>query len=154
MRINAFSDVALRVLILLAATPATPEADVLTSKALAVGVATPYHHVAKIVARLRELELIEVTRGRAGGVRISPAGRLATVGWVLRALETRTDVADCETPTGVCPLIDGCGLRGALGRARNAFYSELDDVTISSLAYVPRGVTRRRAVGSSSSPVV
>jgi len=153
MRINTFSDVALRILILLAATPAMPESDVMTSKALAVGVATPYHHVAKIVARLRELELIEVTRGRAGGVRISPAGRLATVGWVLRALETRTDVADCETSTGVCPLSDGCGLRGALGRARNAFYSELDDVAISSLAYSPRVASQSLAAASSSIPV-
>ncbi|MGV8967806.1 MAG: RrF2 family transcriptional regulator [Cellulomonas sp.] len=153
MRINAFSDVSLRVLILLAAAPVAPGSDVMTSKALSVAVGTPYHHVTKIVARLRELDLIEVTRGRAGGVRISPAGRQVTVGWVLRTLETRTDVADCETPNGACPLLDGCGLRGALGRARAAFYAELEDVTISSLADAPRGVTRRRAVGSSSSPV-
>ena len=153
MRVNAFSEVALRVLILLAAAPAVPGSDVMKSKALAVGVATPYHHVAKIVTRLRELELIEVTRGRTGGVRISSAGRLATVGSVLRALETRTDVANCETSTGVCPLLDGCGLRGALGRARDIFYAELDDVVISSLAHPRQLASMAPALGSSSIPV-
>lgn len=161
MRINAFSDVALRVLILLAAAPAAPIAPavpaapgsgVMTSKALSAGVATPYHHVTKIVARLRELDLIEVTRGRSGGVRISPAGRQVTVGWVLRALETRTDVADCTTPHGPCPLLDGCGLRRALGHARNAFYAELDDVVVASLAH-PGIASISLTRGSSSIPV-
>ena len=150
MRINAFSDVSLRVLIVLAADPGTA---VMTSKAIAVQVGTPYHHVTKIVARLRELDLIEVTRGRAGGVRLSPAGRQVTVGWVLRALETRTDVADCETPQGSCPLIDGCGLRGALGRARTAFYSELDDVVVVSLTPAPRHAPPLLPLGAPVIPV-
>ena len=147
MRISAFSDVSLRVLILLAAERG---AEVMTSRAISVQVGTPYHHVTKIVARLRALDLIEVTRGRAGGVRISPAGQQVTVGWVLRALETRTDVADCETPHGACPLLDGCGLRGALGRARVAFYSELDDVVVASLAHRPRLASPSRTPGSTS----
>ncbi|RYV53012.1 RrF2 family transcriptional regulator [Pengzhenrongella frigida] len=151
MRINAFSDVSLRVLILLAAAPGG--ADVMTSKAISVQVGTPYHHVTKIVARLRELDLIEVTRGRSGGVRISPAGRQVTVGWVLRTFERRTDVADCETPAGNCPLLDGCGLRGALGRARSAFYSELDDVVVASLAHQPRLASTPLTLGSPAIPV-
>ena len=153
MRINAFSDVSLRVLILLAAAPAAAGSGVMTSNALSLAVGTPYHHVTKIVARLHELDLIEVTRGRAGGVRISPAGRQVTVGWVLRALETRTDVADCETPNGACPLLDGCGLRGALGRARDAFYSELENVVVASLAHQSRLASPSRTPGSTSLPV-
>jgi Rrf2 family nitric oxide-sensitive transcriptional repressor len=132
MRINAFSDVSLRVVILLAAAP---EGGLLTSQVISVGVGTPYHHVSKIITRLRELELVEVIRGRSGGVRISPTGRRATVGWLLRQLDNRADVADCETPAGSCPLIEGCGLRSALGRARHAFYAELDDVVISALPH-------------------
>ena len=57
------------------------------------------------------------------------------MGWLLRQLDTRTDVADCETPAGSCPLIEGCGLRSALGRARRAFYAELDEVVISALPH-------------------
>ena len=42
-----------------------------------------------------------------------PTGRHATVGWLLRQLDTRTDVPDCETPADSCPLNEGCGLRSA-----------------------------------------
>lgn len=130
MRINAFSDVCLRIVMLLSAMP---ESSLETSRAIATQIDTPYNHVAKAIIRLRELGLVESVRGRAGGVRISAEGRQATVGWLLRQLDTRVDLADCVTPDAVCPLIDGCGLRAALRRAREAFYVALDDTVISSL---------------------
>ncbi|TFC09891.1 Rrf2 family transcriptional regulator [Cryobacterium algoritolerans] len=133
MRINAFTDVCLRVAMLLAAAP---DGTLLTSRVIADGVGTPYSHVSKAIIRLRGLQIVEVVRGRFGGVRISAAGRRTTVGWLMRQLDTRADVADCETPHGDCPLSGGCGLRAALRRAREAFYSELDNTTIASL--VPR----------------
>lgn len=132
MRINAFSDVCLRVVMLLTTSP---EAGLLTSRVISDGIATPYNHVSKAIIRLRELGLVEVVRGRSGGVRISPRGRRATVGWLLRQLDTRSDVADCETPNGKCPLSGVCELRVVLRRAREAFYTELDDIVISALAH-------------------
>jgi Rrf2 family nitric oxide-sensitive transcriptional repressor len=135
VRINAFSDICLRAVVLLAAAP---QAELLTSQVISDSVGTPYNHMSKAIIRLRELGLVEVVRGRSGGVRISPEGRRATVGWLLRRLDTRTDVADCETPNGACPLIVNCGLRSVLLRAREAFYSELDDVVISELSHDPR----------------
>lgn len=132
MRINAFSDVCLRVVMLLAAEH---EGTLLTSRVISEGVGTPYNHVSKAIIRLRELGIVEVLRGRAGGVRLSPEGRRVTVGWLLRVLDTRTDLAACETPNGPCPLLAGCGLRGALRRAREAFYAELDDIVIAALPH-------------------
>ncbi|KFF59225.1 Rrf2 family transcriptional regulator [Cryobacterium sp. MLB-32] len=129
MRITAFSDVCLRVVMLLTAEP-----DLLTSRVIAERVGTPYNHVSKAVMRVRALGLVEVERGRSGGVRISPAGRTATVGWLLRQLDDRPDLAGCETHDGPCPLLVGCGLRGALRQAREAFYAQLDDLTITSMA--------------------
>ena len=41
------------------------------------------------MAKLRELGLIDVERGRNGGSRLSSAGRAATVGQLLRQLDTR-----------------------------------------------------------------
>src|SRR6478752_1202447 len=52
---------------------------------------------------------------------------------ILRQLDTRTDPADCVSPGGNCPLINECRLRGALARAREAFYAELDSVVIGEL---------------------
>jgi Rrf2 family nitric oxide-sensitive transcriptional repressor len=130
MRINAFADVSLRALMVLAAAP---EGSLLTTQNIANAVATPYNHVSKAMAKLRGLGLIEVERGRTGGARLSPAGRLATVGQILRELNTRPDAADCMAPSGDCPLINECNLRRALARAREAFYRELDDVVVSTL---------------------
>ena len=132
MRLNAFSDVSLRALMVL-----STEQELLTTRAIAVAVDTPYNHVSKAVLKLRQLGLVEAVRGRAGGVRITDAGLAATVGAVLRTLDDRQDVADCQTPMGECPLAHGCGLRGALSRAREAFYASLDDVTIASLVPAP-----------------
>ncbi len=130
MKINAFADVSLRALLVLAAAPA---ATLLTTQNIADAVGTPYNHVSKAMAKLRTLGLIEVERGRSGGSRLSSAGRRATVGQVLRDLDTRADAADCVAPGGNCPLIHECRLRVALARAREAFYRELDGVVVAEL---------------------
>ena len=130
MKINAFADVSLRALMVLAAAPS---GALLTTQNIADSVGTPYNHVSKAMAKLRSLGLIEVVRGRTGGSRLSHAGRSATVGQVLRQLDTRTDAAECVAPGGNCPLINECKLRSALSRAREAFYRELDSVVIADL---------------------
>ncbi|GAB3271320.1 Rrf2 family transcriptional regulator [Sinomonas notoginsengisoli] len=132
MRMTAFEDVSLRALMLLAANDT---GETLPTRTIAEGIGTPYNHVSKAVLKLRELGFIEATRGRSGGVQLSDAGREATVGGVLRALDTRADLADCETPNGDCPLNLQCGLRGALRRAREAFYRELDGVLVAALPH-------------------
>ena len=137
MKINAFADVSLRALMVLAAAP---EGGLLTTQNVADAVNTPYNHVSKAVAKLRMLGLIDVERGRNGGSRLSAAGRRATVGQVLRELDTREDAAECIGPAGSCPLINECRLRGALARAREAFYRELDDVVVAELP-TPRQMT-------------
>ncbi|MHA7155728.1 RrF2 family transcriptional regulator [Arthrobacter sp. TMN-50] len=131
MRINAFSDVCLRVLMILASAP---HDGLQTSRVIAAEIAIPYNHVSKAVIRLRDHGLVDVVRGRSGGLRISDEGKRVTVGALLRSLDTRNDVADCRTPKGDCPLLAGCGLRIALARARDAFYAELDGVVIADLA--------------------
>lgn len=116
---------------------AAPEADLSTTRELADAVGTPYNHVSKAVLKLRQMGLIEAFRGRSGGVRITPAGRNATVGGVLRILSDHSDVAQCHGSMGDCPLMPACGLRGVLNHAREAFYVSLDQVTISSLSEPP-----------------
>jgi Rrf2 family nitric oxide-sensitive transcriptional repressor len=130
MKINAFADVSLRAMMVLAAAP---DGGLLTTQTIADAVGTPYNHVSKAMAKLRELGMIEIERGRRGGSRLSGAGRAATVGQLLRQLDTRTDPADCVAATAVCPLINECRLRAALARAREAFYSELDGIVVASL---------------------
>ncbi|MFW6186902.1 MAG: RrF2 family transcriptional regulator [Actinomycetota bacterium] len=130
MRLTAFSDIALRVLLL---TGAVPEGERLTTRAIAEGVGAPYHHVTKTVGRLGGLGLIASSRGRSGGVAITPAGLDASVGGLLRELEAGSAMVECEAPGGNCPLDRGCLLRRALSDAREAFYGALDDVYVRDL---------------------
>ena len=137
MRLTSFSDIALRVLVL---TGGAPEGQRLTTRAIADGVGAPYHHVTKTVARLSGLGLVTAVRGQSGGVTITQAGLDASVGAILRELESKSAMVACEAPGDQCPLDHGCRLRVALGRAREAFYRELDGVRI-------RDVVSERQVG-------
>jgi Rrf2 family transcriptional regulator, nitric oxide-sensitive transcriptional repressor len=130
VRLTAFSDIALRVLLL---TGAVPEGEKLTTRAIAEGVGAPYHHVTKTVGRLSGLGLLASSRGRTGGVSITPAGLDATVGSLLRELEAGSAMVECESAGGECPLDHGCRLRRALADAREAFYGALDDVRVRDL---------------------
>lgn len=138
MRINSFSDVCLRLLMVLTSAP---DGELSTTRDLAEQINTPYNHVSKAVLKLRQMGLVEAVRGRSGGVRIAPPGEVVTVGAVLRELDDRIDVANClgdnascEVDMGACPLAHSCGLRGILNNARESFYASLDGVSISSLA--------------------
>jgi Rrf2 family nitric oxide-sensitive transcriptional repressor len=128
--INAFAEVSLRAVMVLAAAP---DGGLLTSQRVADAIGTPYNHLSKAMAKLRELGMIDVERGRNGGSRLSSTGRNATVGQLLRRLDTRQDPADCVGAAGDCLLITECGLRAAIARAREAFYAELDGLVIASL---------------------
>lgn len=58
MKINAFADVSLRAVMVLAAAP---DGILLTTQNIADAVGTPYNHVSKAMAKLRSLGLIEVS---------------------------------------------------------------------------------------------
>lgn len=130
MRLTAFSDVSLRIMMLLAALE--PQEKLSTQK-IAEGIGTPYNHVAKSVAFLVNLGYLESTRGRSGGVVLSEAGRKATVGQVLRSTEDDIPMMACEDKNGHCPLDSFCRLRAVLATAKEAFYSSVDSVVISEL---------------------
>ncbi|PQZ85932.1 Rrf2 family transcriptional regulator [Arthrobacter sp. MYb227] len=130
MKLSSFADVCLRVLMLLGSR----RDDQITTRDIAEEIGVPYNHVAKAVLELRNRQAIEVTRGRYGGSQITSHGLQLAVGALLRELDTRDDVVDCVSESGVpCPLIGMCTLRSALRRAREAFYAELDTLRVEDL---------------------
>jgi Rrf2 family nitric oxide-sensitive transcriptional repressor len=139
MRLTAFTDIALRIVMRLAV--AQPD-DLLTTRAAAGMLAVPYTHAAKAVARLSELGVVEARRGRGGGMQLTEAGRATTVGALVRALEGAHegagDVVGCEDDPP-CPLRAACRLRSALRQAQEAFFASLDGVTVASLVDAPTG---------------
>ncbi|MDO4822288.1 MAG: Rrf2 family transcriptional regulator [Rothia sp. (in: high G+C Gram-positive bacteria)] len=129
MRLTAFSDVSLRVLMLLSGLGG----EQISTQKIAEGVGTPYNHVAKSVAFLANMGLVESTRGRTGGVRLSEAGTRATVGQVLRASEGDIPMVECEGGANECPMRHACSLKKILANAREEFFKMLDSVVISEL---------------------
>ncbi|WP_417234885.1 RrF2 family transcriptional regulator [Arthrobacter sp.] len=138
MRVNAFSDGCLRILMVLAARPE----EQLTTRQIAGLIDIPYNQVSKAVLRLGQLGLVDIQRGRTGGVRISTTGLDARPGSILRSLDEQPDIVECVRADGsACPLIAGCRLRTAFNRARQAFYDDLDHTSIRELSASP-GLTR------------
>ncbi|MFD3686373.1 RrF2 family transcriptional regulator [Nocardiopsis sp. NPDC058631] len=133
MRLTAFTDVSLRLVMRLAVAG---EGELLTTRTAAGMLAVPYTHMAKAVARLSDMGLVETRRGRHGGLRLTEEGRRASVGTIVRELEGGGDLAGCEDAPP-CPLRSACRLRGALRDAREAFHSSLDAVTVESLVAPP-----------------
>ncbi|MEU6475540.1 Rrf2 family transcriptional regulator [Streptomyces sp. NPDC047017] len=134
MRLLRSTDMALRVLMRLAvAGESSP-----TTREVAADMNVPYTHAAKVVAELQHRGLLAARRGRGGGLALTGAGRGASVGALVRALEGEGDVVDCEGATP-CPLNAGCRLRGALRRAQEAFYAALDPLTVADMVAAPTG---------------
>ncbi|MFI6819894.1 RrF2 family transcriptional regulator [Micromonospora sp. NPDC050187] len=126
MKLNRSTDMALRIAMLTAASPGRTTVD-----ELAVQLALPRNHVAKVVQRLQRLGVLVTIRGRAGGVVFAEEATGLTVGAMVRAFEGDDEVVDCDRPA--CPLVPACRLRGELRRAQDAFLDVLDGVRLGDL---------------------
>jgi Rrf2 family nitric oxide-sensitive transcriptional repressor len=113
-------------------------AELLTTRQIADSMNVPYTHMAKAIAQLQHLGVIEARRGRNGGLTLTDAGRAAPVGNLVRTLEQDREAVVCEGDAP-CPLSGACRLRRALREAQEAFYSSLDTVTVGDLVASPTG---------------
>lgn len=79
---------------------------------------------------------LKAVRGRTGGVSLAKPAREYRVGDIVRLTEVNEELVECDEPR--CPLLNGgCRLRGVLFNAREAFYKELDGVTLDQIAVFP-----------------
>ncbi|MDF2823878.1 MAG: transcriptional regulator, BadM/Rrf2 family [Mycobacterium sp.] len=130
MQLTRFTDLGLRAMMLLAA--GEPDDHRVTTRRIATSAGASENHVAKAVTRLVDLGLVHARRGRLGGLSLTEAGRTVSVGRLIRELEGDREVVECDG-TIPCPLIAGCRLRHALAKAKEAFYAELDNYTVTDL---------------------
>jgi len=92
------------------------------------------NHLAQIVHELHTHGFLVATRGRMGGVRLARPAEKINIGAVFRLFEADVPFTECASPeTNTCPLVAACRLRGAIDRALDAFYAELDRVTLADL---------------------
>ena len=92
------------------------------------------NHLLQVVNGLQAHGFIETLRGRHGGLRLARAPEQIAMGSVFRVFEAGHPFAECfDADANTCPLTAECRLRGYIARAVEAFYHELDMVTLDDL---------------------
>ena len=135
MRLTAFTDYCLRVLIYLGAQP--EHRATIAEVAGAYGISK--NHLVKVVHFLGKEGLLDNTRGRSGGMRLAVAPSEINIAAVVRRTEGGDVLAECfDWPRNRCVITNCCRLRGALHEAVDAFYGVLARYTLEDL-------TRNRA---------
>ena len=92
------------------------------------------NHLLQVVNGLQAHGFVETLRGRHGGLRLARAPAQISMGAVFRVFEAGHPFAECFDPeANTCPLSTACRLRGFIARAVEAFYHEMDMVTLEDL---------------------
>ncbi|WP_342070627.1 RrF2 family transcriptional regulator [Yoonia algicola] len=92
------------------------------------------HHLLQVVNLLQSNGFVETIRGRSGGLRLARSMDAISIGAVFRVFEAGVPFAECfDAETNSCPLSATCRLRTYISRALEAFYHELDMVTLADL---------------------
>lgn len=129
MRLNQATDFALRILMLLAGKnePVTVD-DIATELGLVKS------HAMKIVAKLTKSEILQSTRGRAGGVALGKPVDQIQIGAVVRIMEPDFAVVECmKAGKSNCNFLPHCKLKGVMNDARTSFLKTLDERNLKSI---------------------
>jgi Rrf2 family transcriptional regulator, nitric oxide-sensitive transcriptional repressor len=130
MRLTIRTDLAARVLMYCAMHPDR----IVRSSEIADCCNSSGNHLLQVVNLLQAHGFIDTVRGRAGGMRLARPIEEISIGQVFRAFEGAVPLAECfDEATNSCPLRPSCRLRTFLVRAEDAFYQELDKVTLADL---------------------
>lgn len=133
MRLSAFSDYSLRVLMVLGGN---------TDRLVTIAEIARMHeisenHLTKVVHQLGRAGYIETLRGKGGGMRLARAPREIALGEVLRQTETDFALVECFGPGSRCQIEPGCQLKTILGEALSALFRVLDSYTLADILHQP-----------------
>ena len=131
MRLSEYTDYTLRLLMCCATQPDR----LLTIAEIAQTLQVSKNHLMKIVNDLARQGVLETTRGHGGGLRLLKDPASIRIGDVLRASETDFRLVECfDAASDTCTLTPKCKLRGVLRKALQAWFDELDAVTLADIA--------------------
>ncbi|HET9646527.1 MAG TPA: Rrf2 family transcriptional regulator [Burkholderiaceae bacterium] len=130
MKLTAFTDYSLRVLIYLAAAPERRA----TIPEICAAFDLKENHLTKIVHHLGKCGWVETTRGRGGGLLLAKPAKDIRIGDVVRDTEGQAMPAECfSQEESTCAIARCCRLKGVLAEAVKAFYAVLDRYTLADI---------------------
>lgn len=130
MRLTAYSDYALRVLIYLS----IQDERLATIREISEQYDISRNHLMKLVHDLGRHGFVETVRGKNGGLHIGRDPATISVGEVVRAMEKDMAIVECFEPENYnCQIVSACVLAGIMHKAHKAFLEVLDGYTIKDL---------------------
>lgn len=129
MRLTAYTDYALRILMHLGAHPG----QVITSREISRVHGISHNHLTKIVHQLGQLDVLCNLRGRAGGIRLARPPEQIMLGAVIRMTEPECHQLECAAQDNTCVVDGRCKLNDLLSEATRAYFARLDAVPLSAL---------------------
>ena len=131
MKLTAFTDYSLRVLIYLAAQPERRA----TIGEIAASFAVSEHHLTKVVHFLGKEGWLANIRGKGGGLALAKPPEAINIGDVVRHTEGGAIVECFGEGGGACRITGLCRLQGVLGEAVAAFHAVLQRYTLADLVH-------------------
>jgi len=131
MKLTAFTDYSLRVLIYLAAQPERRA----TIGEIATAFAVSEHHLTKVVHFLGKEGWLANVRGKGGGLALAKPPEAINIGDVVRQTEGGAIVECFGEGGGACRITGLCRLQGVLGEAVAAFHAVLQRYTLADLVH-------------------
>lgn len=149
MKLTAFTDYSLRVLIFLAAVPGRRA----TIGEIRAAFDVSESHLTKVVHFLGKQGWLVTLRGKGGGLALARDAADIGIGQVVRDTEGRLEPAECFEPGGGrCALAGCCTLQGVLAEAVQAFCEVLDRYTLADLVRTPEAIIRVLGIRRSLAP--
>ena len=134
MRLTAYTDFSLRVLMYLALHPDRRP----TIAEIAARYDISKAHLMKVVYQLGLAGYVETIRGKGGGLRLARAAKEIVIGEVVRHTEPDMHLVACFDPGApACVISPACRLKGKLNEAKSAFLKVLDDCTLADVTANP-----------------
>ena len=130
MRITAYTDYSLRVLIYLAVN----DGKLATIREIAAAYGISQNHLMKLTHQLQLEGFIQTVRGKAGGMRLARAPSAIRIGDIVRAMEPDLSLVECFRPDNQCAITPNCRLKSTLAKALKGFLDVLDQTTLADLA--------------------
>lgn len=143
MRLTLRTNLAARTLMCCATNPGRT----LRAADIATACNASINHMSQVIHQLQVNGFVATQRGRTGGLHLALPPDRISIGRVFRLFESGVPFAECFMPEGnTCPLVGACRLRSYIARSVEAFYAELDQVTLADLVQGNCGLERLLAI--------